>query len=231
MRFRLAPLGMLLAFVSPALADYGDMPPQPGDDDYVAPSPQTPSNGPSVHFEGAAGAIYLAPPIRGGTNPFGFGFGGRAGLLVGSHFYAGFALVGYLGGSDVTLSDNSLLVGGELGWDFVLYEAPHLRVSLRPLVGVGNASVSHTDPSIVANAKPDVVTTASGRVVSGGKPSATQTVNDVYVQPKLALVLEHDWHFVALEADGLILPSISYGGADPTTWLSYGAQLQAGVRF
>jgi hypothetical protein len=231
-------LSSALLLMAPASrADYGDLPPQPGDADYVPPKHAEAAaagrGAPSrVHFEIAASADYLAPPIRGGTNPFGLGFGGTIGLTM-AHLYVGFAFVDYLGGTDVTQSDQSLLVGGELGCQIVLREMSRLGITLelRPSVGVGNAGVSHTDPALVANAKPDVVTTASGRVLSGGKPSDTVTVNSLYVRPKLAIVLRHGWHFVALEGDALILPSIGYAGADPTTWLTYGIQLRIGAHF
>lgn len=226
----------LVSLPSSSRADYGDLPVQPGDPDYVPPRPAPASvNGagsPDVHFEGSVAADYLAPPIRGGTNPFGVGFGGSLGLVM-AHVYAGFTAVDYLGGSDVTQSDQSLLLGGDLGYDIVLRPMNRLGLilELRPSLGVGNAAITHTDPSLVTNAKPDVVTTASGRVVSGGKPSDSITVNSLYLRPKLAIVLRHRWHFVALEGSALVLPSIGYAGADPTVWLSYGAQLRVGVYF
>jgi hypothetical protein len=225
----------LLFAATASHADYGDLPPQPGDPDYVSPkraeSAEAGHGGPSVvHLEIAAAADYLAPPIRGGTNPFGLGFGGTIGLTM-ANVWAGLAFVDYLGGSDVTLSDQSLLLGGELGYDIVLRRWRGVTLELRPFVGLGNAGISHTDPSLVVNAKPDVVTTASGRVLSGGKPSDTVTVNSLYVRPTLAVVLRHAWHFVALEGDALVLPSIGYAGADPATWLTYGVQLRVGVHF
>jgi hypothetical protein len=230
---------VLLAQSAPAIAGYGDMPTQPGDPGYVPPPPMideptTQASKPSpIDWELVAAADYLSAPIRGGTNPFGFGLGGRFGFTV-HGFYAGVTLVDYFGGADVTLSDQALLVGGEAGYGFVLHDFERLHVSLvlRPILGVGNATVSHTDPSIVQNAKPDVVTTASGRTVSGGgAPSPTISVNNVYLRPKLALLLMHRWLLVAIEGDGLLVPGISYGGADPSLWISYGAQVQVGARF
>ena len=205
------------------------MPAQPGDPGYAPPpafdetsaaQPSTPS---PIRLELVAVADYLSAPISGGTNPFGLGFGGRFGLTV-HGFYTGFTIVDYLGGSDVALSDQSLLVGGEVGYGLVLHDftRAHASLVLRPILGVGYVSVSHTNPSIVQNAKPDVVTTASGRTVSGGKPSPTVTVNNIYLRPKLASILTHRWQFVALEGDGLFVPGISYGGADPSLWISMG---------
>lgn len=211
------------------------MPAQPGDPGYVPPpdetSTQTSTPSP-FDWELGAAADYLTAPIRGGTNPFGFGFGARFGVSF-KGVYLGASVLDYVGGTDVTQSDQALLIGAELGYGFKLVEAPryHLRLVLRPVVGVGNANVTHIDPSLAQNYKPDVITTASGRTVSGGRPSDSVSVNNVYVRPALALILEHRFLFVSLVGDGLFVPGISYGGADPALWISYGGQLQVGVRF
>ncbi len=228
-----------LIFVSaPAYADYGELPPQPGDPEYIperitlrAPNP-TPTKPSPIDWEIAATADFLTAPIRGGTNPFGLGFGGRAGLSV-YGVYAGFTVIDYLGGTDVNQSDRSILIGGELGYGAKIHTFERERVTLvlRGVVGLGNASVAHDDPALAQNVKPDVVTTASGRTVSGSKPSTTVSVNDLFLRPTLSLMLVHDWQFVALQGDALVLPRISYGGADPSTWISYGAQVQIGAKF
>ncbi len=235
MRVRIAPLLALVALSSAARADYGDLPEQNVRPEPVAPESPTASSTPNgksgLDFEIAALGDFLAPPIRGGTNPFGLGFGGRVGLVA-SHVYVGFTIAQYLGGTDVTQSDASLLAGAEIGWGFMLHESPRWHLELRPVIGVGDAAISHTDPSIVTNATVDVVTTASGRTVTTrNAPSPTTTINNIYIRPKLALLLQHDWQLVALEAGGLVVPGISYGGADASTWLSYGVQLQVGARF
>ena len=95
---------------------------------------------------------------------------------------------------------------------------------VRPRFGVGDAAVYYTDPSLAA----DVVTSASGRSSSG---SDTLTVHNVFVQPGVTIELSASACLLALEGSMLVLPGIAYGGADPTTWISYGAQLQAGFRF
>jgi hypothetical protein len=228
----LAPL-FALAYASPVHADYGDFPDQSQNAAVMeAPAPTTPqAKGPKLDLELAALGGFLAAPIRGGTNPFGLGFGARAGMVA-SHIYVGATITKFLGESDVTQSDASLLGGVELGYGFVLHSSPHFHVELRPVVGVGDAAISHTDPSILQNAKVDVTTTASGRTVtSRNTPSDTMTINNVYIRPKLALVLQHDWQMLVLEGGGLVIPGISYGGADPSTWLSYGVELQVGARF
>lgn len=234
MRVRIAPLLGLVALSWPAHADYGDLP-DPQSVQPIEPEQPIATTAPKVKanfdVELAALGDFLAAPIRGGTNPFGAGFGARAGLIT-SHVYVGATVTKYLGGTDVTQSDASLLGGVELGYGFVLHHSPHWHLELRPMIGVGDAAISHTDPSLVQNVKVDVVTTASGRTVtSRNAPSDTVSVNNIYIRPKLALVVSHDWQLLALEASGLVVPGISYGGADPTTWLSYGAQIQIGARF
>jgi hypothetical protein len=71
----------------------------------------------------------------------------------------GVSVIDYLGGSDVNLSDQALLFGLELGYGIVLRFDTQVTLVLRPLLG-----------------EPDVVTTASGRTVVGGMPSATTTI-------------------------------------------------------
>ena len=224
-----------LSVASSAGAGYGDEPPQPGEPGYVAPTDETSAQSAAplpFDFELAAVADYLASPISGGTNPFGLGVGARFGAGF-KGIYLGASFVGYLGSTDVTLSDQSLLIGAELGYGFVLVDSAryHLRVVLRPLVGVGNANVTHTDPALAQAVAPDVVTTASGRTVTGGRASDTVTVNNFYVRPMLALILEHRWFMASIAGDGLLVPGIAYGGADPALWITYGGQLQVGVRF
>ena len=171
-------------------------------------------------------ASYMTGPIRGGTSPFGAGFGGRAGLDFGG-FYVGGRVEDYLGGSDVHLSDKALLYGLELGFGFPLARIGGATVSLRPLVGVGDAAIAHTDPSL---AKVDVVTSASGS--SSSTSSDTVTVNSIYLQPGLTLMLVSGSNFVALNGSMLVIPSISYGGSsDTATWLTYGMQAELGFRF
>jgi len=233
------PLRLFLAaalWLGPSLAYAadGDLPPQPGEDVEadLPVKPPAPSPPARVDWEIAGIADYASAPIRGGTNPFGFGFGGRFGLSV-SKVYVGLSVVDYLGGTDVTLSDQALLFGGELGYGIVLHQfATGVTLTLRPMVGVGNAAISHTDPSLVQTTKPDVVTTASGRTVStGGSTTDTTTIDNVYLRPSVTLLLAGGWHFVAIEGSATFLPGISYAGADPSTWISYGAQVQLGVRF
>jgi hypothetical protein len=185
--------------------------------------PPPPSGPKTVFVELAGEAAYVTAPIRGGTNPFGAGFGVRAGLDF-SGFYVGVSVLDFLGGKDVDVGYRSLLYGFELGYGWRIPTASSTFLLLRPRFGVGDAAVYYTDPSLAA----DVVTSASGRSSSS---SDTLTVHNVFVQPGVTLELSAGAWVLALDGSSLVLPGIAYGGADPTTWISYGAQLQAGFRF
>jgi hypothetical protein len=205
----------------------GQVPPEPWEKSPEAPPrPADATAGNGFDVELGAAALYLTPPIHGGTNPFGAGFGARLGMSI-SGLYLGVRVADFLGGKDVDISYQSLLLGAEVGYGpaFRVFEGGLL--TLRPQVGVGLASVSYTDPSL---AKPDVVTSASGRS-SSSTPSDTITVSNVYVEPALVVMLSSSVYFVALQGSALVVPGITYGSADATTWLSFGASGQLGFRF
>ena len=202
-----------------------------------APAPSatpTPSSPPVDAFEqrggydvelGARGGFGSAP-IRGGNNPFGVALGGRLGLAIGG-FYVGVTAVDFLGGNDVDLSDSAVLYGVELGYGLRYRVFSVGALTLRPLIGVGNATFFHTDPS---QAKVDVVTSASGQQ-SRGVTSDTTTVNNVYVEPGLLVMLASGHNFAALSASVAIFPGISYAEPQSTTWVSYGLQAHLGFKF
>src|ERR1700690_3817341 len=56
------------------------------------PNREAATEGSGLDVELAAQASYVTPPIRGGANPFGAGFGGRVGLVY-SGFYVGASVV------------------------------------------------------------------------------------------------------------------------------------------
>jgi hypothetical protein len=178
--------------------------------------------GPSVTVELAGEASYVTPPIRGGATPFGVGFGARAGLEL-SGLYVGVRILDFLGGRDVDVSYRAMLYGLDLGYGIRLPAFGRAVWLVRPPVGLGDAAVSYTDPSLAA----DVVTTASGTASA----SDTITVNNVFVEPGLTLELVSGSYFVALDGSLLVLPGIAYGGADRTTWLMDGLRMELGLRF
>jgi hypothetical protein len=212
---RWAMLPLVLAFARDARGQETSAPP--------------PSGAMNPTFEIGGVASYLTPPVHGGTTPFGFGFGGRAGLDLGD-LYMGATVVQYLGGTDVDLSDRAILFGMELGYGTRFQAFGGAYITVRPVVGLGGAAISHTDPSLLAQSKADVVTSASGG--GGGGVSDTVTVTYLYVQPGLVGMLSSGSHFVALDGSALVIPSVSYGGvSQPSTWLSYGLRLQLGFVF
>jgi hypothetical protein len=191
----------------------------------------------TLDFELGGAFAFTTPPIRGGTSPFGMGFGGRAGLAFSSGVYVGLAVIDYLGSKDVDVTDTALLYGLELGFGFELADAPEAKLTLRPQVGVGGVTVFRTDPSASAATTPtsgsgrrqvDVVSGASG---GGGGRSNVTTVDAFYVQPAITLMYATGAFFMAASPNVLIVPGITYSGAAPSTWLAYGAQAQAGLRF
>lgn len=190
----------------------------------------------SIDFELGGAFAFTTPPIRGGTSPFGMGFGGRAGLAFASGVYVGLAVIDYLGSKDIDVTDTALLYGLELGFGFKLADAPDAKLTLRPQVGVGGVTVFRTDPSASAATTPsatgrrqvDVVSSASG---GGGGRSNVTTVDAFYVQPAITLMYATGAFFMAASPNVLVVPGISYSGAAPSTWLAYGAQAQAGLRF
>jgi hypothetical protein len=186
-----------------------------------AQEPAAPPATVGVEGELAATASYVSPPIRGGVNPFGAGFGGRLGIAY-DDWYLGIRVIDYLGGSDVDLSYRALLYGVELGYGIRFPILAGSLLTLRPEVGVGDAAVYYTNPALTA----DVVTSASG-----SSASDTLTVNAIYVEPAIAVRWTSSGRFVELHGSTLVLPGISYGGATATTWLCESAQLDLGLRF
>jgi hypothetical protein len=189
------------------------------------PPPTTAPSSTSFHAEVGAEVAYVTPPITGGTNPFGLGFGGRAAITV-ENIYLGARVVDFLGGSDVDVSYRALLAGVEAGYDFRIRLGAGTFLVARPQLGIGDAVIYYTDPAL---AKVDVVTTASGR--SSSTSSDTISVNNIYLDPGATLMLTSGVGYLSINGSVLLLPGIVYGGADATTWLSYGTRLSLGLRF
>lgn len=205
-----------------------------------APPDTAPPSTSTIDFELGGAFAYTTPPIRGGTSPFGMGFGGRAGLAFASGVYIGLSVIDYLGSKDVDVTDTALLYGLDLGYGFRLASTPEGgRLTLRPQIGAGGLTVFRTDPSLTAASssssatggrgqRVDVVSSASG---GGGSVSNVTTVDAFYVQPAITLMYASGAFFVAVDPHVLVVPGITYSGAAPSTWLSYGFQAQAGLRF
>lgn len=221
MRFRL----LFFASMTPLLA-------QSASADEVDTQPERPPEvapqKPLLFWELAADTRYVSPPIRGGTTPFGAGFGGHTGISIPS-FYIGARVQYFLGATDIDISNEALVYGLDLGYGFHLARLGGVTLTLRPLIGVGGLRIYHTDPSTLKNAPVDVVTTASGRS-SSRMPSATITVDNLYVEPSLQLTLQSGLLFVSVGGSTMVIPSIGYGGQAPMTWVTWGMQGSIGIR-
>jgi len=223
--------------------------PPPADSPALGSAQGAAAASPAVFEFGARGG-YVTPPIRGGTTPFGAGFGGRLGFNAGN-VYLGISIVRYLGGTDVTLSNYAFVYGAELGYSFPIARVLSGSLILRPHVGGGAASIFHVDPSTTSSSGTsatsrtrnqslpvDVVTQASSSATTGTTSSRssstvsnTTTVNGAYVDPGVSFLFASGPTYAGITAHSLILPSLSYGGAEATTWLSYGLEGQIGLRF
>lgn len=189
----------------------------------ASPAPVHPPEGPYLFEIGARGG-YATAPIRGGVNPFGLGAGVRLGFNI-SGFVLGASAMDYMGGSDVGATDSAWLFCGELGYSFRIGR----YFTVRPLLGVGDAMVSHTEPSAH---HVDVITSASGGGGGGRGGGITITVNNILLEPGLGLQLATTNYFLGFEFSSLLLPGILYGPApaQQTTWISYAVEAQAGFR-
>jgi len=143
-------------------------------------------------------------PVSGiGVNPLGFGIGARAGVVLFDHLYGGVNLMYYFGGTS-NVGDyagdslNMWMYGVEAGWGFTLTDI----LTIRPQVGLGNASFSDRSPS--------------------GSDTATSYL---YVEPGLTGVLSLGTLFVGADANGLFFPGLSNGSA------AFTLHGQLGVKF
>jgi hypothetical protein len=166
-----------------------------------------------------AHAGYLTAPSADGLNSFGLGFGGRLGVSF-SGVYIGASVIDYLGNSQGSISESSLLAGTELGYGFRIRGLGNGSITIRPQIGLGYASLMRTDTSV------DVVSTASSS--GGGK---TTTVGNVYVEPRLVVMYANGGSFVSVSAGALVLPGLTYDSNGSVTWTSYGARAEVGLRF
>jgi hypothetical protein len=197
------------------------------------PAPAPPPS-PASRWELAARAGYFTPPVRGGTTPFGAGFGARLGHAFASKLYLGVAGAGFLGGKDVDVTDRAALYGAELAYALGFPLGGDTAFVLRPEIGVGGVTIFRTDPSIVSGtttrggrtARPDVVSGASGQ-----GSSSTTTVTNVQVSPGVGALVVSGAAFGGVRGTMLLIPGISYSGAQATTWLSYGLQAELGIAF
>jgi hypothetical protein len=144
--------------------------------------------------------------------PFGVGIGGRAGVSI-YHLYAGISAIHYDGSSaDVSgpatpagtfgtasVDYSTTLIGGELGYSIT--GIPLL--TLRPQIGIGNASFSVGDAS----------------------------QSHIYVEPGLLAMIRVGIVYFGADANILVIPSVDQGLNDTKTYTSLTIHGQIGLVF
>jgi hypothetical protein len=152
-----------------------------------------------VGIEVAAKAGAATNPYGGdGTiNPLGFGLGGRAGVVLMDHLYAGINVMYYLGSSGPdyissnptgSISEHTLMYGVEAGWGFQLIDI----LTIRPQVGLGNATFSF-----------------SGDTTGLSYESASK----LYFEPGVTGLLSLGTLFVGADANLLLFPALEQSNA------------------
>jgi hypothetical protein len=153
-----------------------------------------------IDLEVGAKVGYATNPVSvaGVTNPLGLGLGGRAGIAFLGGIYLGGNIMYYLGGSTnepggicnagspvscggVSVSTNTLMYGGELGYGFKLLDL----LTIRPQVGIGNATFSS----------------------SGGGASAS--TSNWYLEPGVTGLVGLGLLFVGADANALFFPGLN----------------------
>ncbi len=157
---------------------------------------------------GAKVGYATSPASGGGTNPLGFGLGGRAGIAFLGGIYVGGNIMYYFGGSEnvappcnagascvspPSISVNTLMYGGELGYGIKILDL----LTIRPQVGLGNATFS-----------------------AGGESSSYY-----YLEPGVTGLVGLGLLYVGADANLLVLPSL------PSNEVAVSLHAQVGVKF
>jgi hypothetical protein len=164
--------------------------------------------------------LELGAKAGGGTNPFGsapnplgFGIGGRGGLSF-FGLYAGVDVMYYVGGSTkieppgpggtgaISFTEHTLMYGGDLGYNFKI-----ALLTLRPLLGIGNFTVSHSGDGTSGNA------------------------SNLYLEPGLTALVTLGIMYVGADANILVLPGISQPDGGSKTETAFTLHGQVGVVF
>lgn len=125
----------------------------------------------------------------GAPNPLGFGLGARAGLSFLGGLYAGGSLMYYFGSSaseptpaapSVSVSANTLMYGGELGYGITLLDL----LTIRPQVGLGNATFN------------------------GSAGGVSQSASYFYLEPGVTALIGLGLLYVGADANALFFPSL-----------------------
>lgn len=151
-------------------------------------------------------------PDSAGPNPFGFGIGGRAGVSI-FHIYGGLSAIHYFGTSKdlagpgtaagvfstTSVTYSSTLLGVEAGYSIT--GIPHL--TLRPQLGIGNASFSFGDAS----------------------------QSHLYLEPGLVALITLGLLYVGADTNLLAIPGVDQGNNETKTYTSFTIHGQIGIQF
>jgi hypothetical protein len=145
-------------------------------------------------------------PDSKGPNPFGLGIGGRAGVSI-FHIYGGLSAIHYFGSSSdiptpagtISSSYSSTLLGIEAGYSITAI--PHL--TLRPQLGIGNASFSFGDLS----------------------------QSHLYLEPGFVALVTLGLLYVGADVNLLAIPGIDQGAGDTKTYTAFTIHGQIGIQF
>ena len=155
---------------------------------------------------GARVGVGTNPDSR-GPNPYGFGLGGRGGVSI-FHFYGGLSAIHYFGGSKdfpiggqtLSVSASSTLLGLEVGYSIT--GIPLL--TLRPQLGIGNASFKSGDSSN----------------------------SHLYLEPGLTALVSLGVVYVGADANILVVPNVDETGTtNKSTFTAFTLHAQVGVHF
>jgi hypothetical protein len=148
-----------------------------------------------------------------GTDPLALGVGGRAGLTFAGGFYAGGSFMYYLGTTEgvaspctvssyscpeLSIALHTVMVGAELGYGITLFDL----LTVRPQVGVGNATVS-----------------------ANSSDGTSQSASFWYLEPGVTGLLVFGAIFLGADGNALLFPSVQ------NSWAGFSLHVQAGVRF
>lgn len=160
-------------------------------------------------------------------NSLAFEVGGRAGVSF-FGFYAGLDLVDSLGssapgtgprlpGDQTTLAERTLRYGVDLGYGWKLG-----RLTIRPLLGVGNVTVNTTTTVLDTCPYCAAVTPPFVR---------TSSASNLYFEPGVTAFVAFGTVFAGVDLNALVIPSVDDGNGGHRTDAAFTVHGQVGLRF
>jgi hypothetical protein len=162
--------------------------------------------------------VGVGAEYSGSPNPLGFGLGGRAGVVLFDHLYGGVNLMYYFGAGDGSV--HTLMYGVEAGWGF----KPFDTVTIRPQVGLGNASFGYTSVD-----QCPLQSQCYGATTNPATDSDHFGRNDLYVEPGVTVLTALGTWFVGGDVNFLVLPGLSDDSGGARVFITLHGQV--GVKF